>query len=208
MTRRFWPIVCATGLTVSLIGTIANDGHAQRGAERGRRAAGSAGGGFSREGPAASGGLSSRSSGAPAQQTRARDTGENQAARQDSRAGAQASRQQSRSSAQSSRQEVYEDEHWDEGKGLAVAATGVLVAGTAAAAASAVAAPPPAAAVPSSQFATPAATPLPPAAAPCASPTSVPVGEVTYSKCGSTWYTQAYGANGLVYVQSAPPPGS
>ena len=56
MTRRFWPIVCATGLTVSLIGTIANDGHAQRGAERGRRAAGSAGGGFSREGPAASGG--------------------------------------------------------------------------------------------------------------------------------------------------------
>ena len=31
---------------------------------------------------------------------------------------------------------------------------------------------------------------------------------VTYSKCGSACYTQAYGANGVTYVQTAPPPGS
>src|SRR5205809_854390 len=113
----------------------------------------------------------------------------------DARAGAQAGRQQYGASAQASRQQAYEDAHWDEGKGLAIAATGAVVgraAGAMTSAAATSAAPPP----------------PPPAAAPCSNPTLVPVGDVTYSQCGSTWYTQAYGASGPVYVQSAPPPGS
>jgi hypothetical protein len=180
---------------------------------------------LSREGPAASGGLSSRAGSAPRPSAQGRATegqasvregrasgqspqarGESQAARQESRASAQASRQQSRSSAQAARLEAYDDQHWDEGKGLAIAATGALVAGSAAAISAAAAAPPPAAAP--SQFTTPAATPPPLPAAPCANPTVVPAGDVTYTRCGSAWYTLAYGANGAVYVQSAPPPGS
>jgi hypothetical protein len=59
------------------------------------------------------------------------------------------------------------------------------------------------------QFASPPAT-LPPAAPapPCENATLVPAGDVTYTKCGSSWYTQALGPSGPVYVQSAPPPGS
>ena len=121
---------------------------------------------------------------------------------------AQASRQQQASSAQANRQEVYEDEHWDaQGKGLAIAATGAVVAGTVAAVSSATAQP--AAVAQPAQFATDPATAPPAAPAPpCANPATVSAGGVTYTKCGSTWYTQAYGANGPVYVQSAPPPGS
>ena len=56
--------------------------------------------------------------------------------------------------------------------------------------------------------ATPPSTPAPVLAAPCDNPNVVPVGGVTYSQCGSAWYTLAYGASGPVYVQSGPPPGS
>ena len=106
------------------------------------------------------------------------------------------------------RQEFYEDQQWDAGKGLAIAATGAAVVGTVSAVGAAASAPPPPAAA-SSEFTTAPATP-PPAAPgpPCANATSVPAGGVTYTKCGSTWYTLAYGANGPAYVQSAPPPGS
>jgi len=77
---------------------------------------------------------------------------------------------------------------------------------------SAAAYPPPPVAVQqptAQQFASPPATPPPAAPAPpCANAEMVPVGDVTYTKCGATWYTQALGASGPVYVQSAPPPGS
>jgi len=220
MTSRLRSVVSATGFALAVIGMLASDADAQRGG--GGRGGG--GGGFSRESPAANGGLSSGSGrgtqgraaaqdrGATAGQSqagqsRAGQTGENQAARQESRASAQASRQQYGASAQSSRQEAYDDQHWDQGKGLAIAATGAAVVGTVGAVRAA-SAPPPVAAQPS-EFTTAPATPPPAApAAPCENPTVVPSGGVSYARCGSAWYTQAYGANGPTWVQSAPPPGS
>jgi hypothetical protein len=58
----------------------------------------------------------------------------------------------------------------------------------------------------------------PPAGAPVAAPAPATIpppcenaqtaaGDITCYKCGSAWYTLAYGANGPAYVQSAPPPG-
>ena len=120
---------------------------------------------------------------------------------------------------QENRLDAYDDNHWDEGTGLAIAGTAALVAGSAAAISAAtqptyvapttVVAPAPTVVAPPepSQFETPPATPAPVLSAPCPNANMVQVGDVTYSQCGATWYTLAYGPNGPTYVQSAPPPG-
>ena len=70
------------------------------------------------------------------------------------------------------------------------------------------ASPPPAAPGPPSQFSTPAYTSPPPAQnPPCPNPAVATVNGVAYSKCGPNWFTQAYGANGPVFVPVATPPG-
>src|SRR5206468_582625 len=93
--------------------------------------------------PISSGGFSSRSGSAAAQGAQTRASGGRASARE-SRASAQgtagqnqAARQEARAGAQASRQQAYEDEHWDEGKGLAIAATGAVVGRAAGAMASA-----------------------------------------------------------------------
>lgn len=209
MKRSFWSSVCAVGFSLALLGTIVDGASAQRGGGRGGGRSSGGGTAPSREGPAATGSMSSGSaSGGSGQRAQAR--GENQAARQDSRGDAQAGRQATASNVQANRIEAYNDNNWDEGKGLAIVATGAVVAGTVSAISSAGAAPPPPPPQGApAQFATAPATPPPPAPGPpCANAQEVPVGEVTYTKCGSTWYTMAFGANGPVYVQSAPPPGA
>jgi hypothetical protein len=41
---------------------------------------------------------------------------------------------------------------------------------------------------------------------PC-TPNTVVIQGVTYYRCGSSWYTQAYGSNGPIYTPVPPPPG-
>lgn len=53
-------------------------------------------------------------------------------------------------------------------------------------------------------------TTAPPPPAPAAPPCNVapiPVSGVPYYKCGATWYTAGYAANGVVYMPVPPPPG-
>jgi hypothetical protein len=106
---------------------------------------------------------------------------------------AQASRQQHAASAQANRQEyaehAYRYNNWDAGRGLAVA-TGAAIG---AAAANAVTAPATASTYGSGQ--------------PCADSSVVSVGDSQYFRCGSLWYTQAYGPSGPTFVQVATPPG-
>ena len=109
---------------------------------------------------------------------------------------------------QGERLEAYDDNNWDAGTGLAIAGTTALVAGSVAAISAATTPTTVVAPAEPSQFAAPPATPTPVLSAPCANANMVQVGDVTYSQCGSTWYTLAYGPNGPAYVQSAPPPGS
>ena len=110
---------------------------------------------------------------------------------------------------------------------MAAVATGLLIGGALASAKSASAAPPPAPAAPAqpsttivyaspppapppqpSQFSAPAYTPPPPVASqPCPNAAVATVNGVAYSKCGTNWYTQAYGANGPTFVPVATPPG-
>jgi len=209
MSPRFWISLCSTGLALTLLGAMTHDAFAQRGGGRGGRgAAGTTGSstGFSRDGAAAGGGLSSKSGGgaagkgAQASGQSAESRGQNQAARQESLGTAQSSRQQSRQGMQEQRIEAYDDNHWDQGKGLAIAGTAALAVGTVSAISSATAAPPPAAA----PAGAPAPATIPP---PCENAQVTAAGDINYYKCGSAWYTLAYGANGPAYVQSAPPQG-
>jgi hypothetical protein len=85
--------------------------------------------------------------------------------------------------------------NWDAGVGLAAATTGVAI-GTAAAASSKAAQP-----ISTDVYAMQTASQL------CASPTVIPIGGMNYFKCGSAWYTQAFGPSGPTYVGVAPPPG-
>jgi hypothetical protein len=178
---------CTKGLVIAIafLGVLLPHGYARRGGGGGPRGGGGSrgGGGFSREGPAANGGLSARTGPTQAVQPSA------QASRQQYAASAQASRQQHAASAQASRQEYAEHanryDNWDAGRGLAVA-TGAAI-GTAAA--NAVTAP----TYGSGQ--------------PCADSNVVSVGGTQYVRCGSAWYTQAYGPSGPAFVQVAAPPG-
>jgi len=116
--------------------------------------------------------------------------------------------QSSRQQAAGQALEAYDDQQWDAGKGLAIAATGAAVAGTVAAVSTAAAPPPPPAGAPPAFASAPATPPPPPPPPPCANATTMEAGGISYSKCGSAWYTLAYGADGVTYVQTAPPPGS
>jgi hypothetical protein len=77
---------------------------------------------------------------------------------------------------------------WDTGAGWAAAATGAAIGATAAASAA-------------QGSATAAYT----ASQPCPSPVTVPVGPITFFKCGSTWYRQVYGPGGPAYIAVARP---
>jgi hypothetical protein len=182
-------------------------GFARGGFDRG----GSARGGFERGdffrgGPAATGSFASReglmrgnaggfqasrqqyASGAQANRMQ---YGENaQASRQQEANGLQSSREQTAQSMQSSAQQ-YRGSYpyagypaWDAGAGLAAATAGAAIGAAAAAPMTA----------PSS------AGPAYAAAQPCADPVAVPLGEMTFFRCGSTWYRQAFGPAGPVFV--------
>jgi multidrug efflux pump subunit AcrA (membrane-fusion protein) len=208
MKLQFWSVPCAMGLVAVFLGPMIENAYAGRGG----------GGGRSRESPAASGSLSSRSAQPSRQQTatgaqssrqqaassaqssRQQAASSAQSSRQQAASSAQSSRQQAASSAQSSRQQAaagYSDPYgWDAGTGLAVVATGAAVGAVVGSSTSATAQ-----GQPSTTYATPAPVEL------CASPTVVPVGGVKYFNCGSAWYTEAYGPSGPTYVQVAAPPG-
>jgi hypothetical protein len=177
---------------------------------------GRGGGGFSRESPAAGGSFSSHSGSKPesqgsAQSSRQQYGSSAQSSREQTATGMQSSREQTATGMQSSREQTATgmqssaqkyhgaypyatSTNWDAGVGLAAATTGVAI-GTAAASSRAV--------QPSSTavYAMPTASQL------CASPTVIPVGGMNYFKCGSAWYTQAFGPSGPTYVGVAPPPG-
>src|SRR5262249_61032026 len=104
--------------------------------------------------------------------------------------------------------EPHDAQQWERGKGPAIAATGAAAAGTVAAVSTAAAPPPPPAGAPPAFASAPATPPPPPPPPPCANATTMEAGGISYSKCGSAWYTQAYGADGVTYVQTVPPPGS
>ena len=42
-------------------------------------------------------------------------------------------------------------------------------------------------------------------ALPCNNPNVTEIQGVTYYQCGSTWYTQAYGNTGVIYMPVPPP---
>jgi hypothetical protein len=200
MKQLLWALPCA--MTVMFLVSAAEYAHA-----RGR-------GGFSREGPAASGGFASRSESMRGheggfQSSRQQSAAGAQASRQQYGAHAQASRQQEANSLQSSREQTAQGMQsraqqyrgaypyaasaypaWDAGAGAA-AMTGAAIGAAAASlmhpAAAAYAATAP--------------------GQPCANPMAVPAGDMNYLKCGSAWYTQAFGPSGPMFVQVAPPPG-
>ena len=115
----------------------------------------------------------------------------------------QSSREQTAKSMQSSAQQYARPYYgggaaypaWDAGAGMAAAATGAAVGTAVDVAAGSAMAPHPAA---GAQYAT---------AQPCSAPVSVSVGGANYVKCGSIWYTQAYGPSGPEFVQVQAPPG-
>jgi hypothetical protein len=185
MKNRVSLAPCTKGVVIAIVflGVLLPHGYARRGGGGPRGGGGSRGGGFSREGPAANGGLASRTGPTQAVQPSA------QASRQQYAASAQASRQQHAASAQANRQEyaehAYRYNNWDAGRGLAVA-TGAAI-GTAAANA--------------------VTAPTYGSGEPCADSNVVSVGGTQYVRCGSVWYTQAYGPSGPTFVQVAAPPG-
>jgi hypothetical protein len=83
---------------------------------------------------------------------------------------------------------------WDNGDAAAGFVAGAIVGGAVAAAAS----------QPSTTTAP--AAPLPTVAPPC-NVAAIPVSGVPYYKCGATWYTAGYAANGVVYMPVPPPSG-
>jgi len=217
MKQQLRALSCAISLALLFLGPYAH-------------ARGRGGRGFSREGPAAGGGFASRAEGmrglgerggfasrfegmrggeAGFQSNRQQYAAGAQAGRQQYGAQAQGSRQQEANTLQSSREQTaqrmqssaqqYRGSYpygaaaypaWDAGAGVAAATMGAAI-GTAAAASSMAS---PSMASPSSAGAGYAA------GLPCASPQVVPVGEMQFYRCGSSWYRQAYGPAGPIFV--------
>jgi hypothetical protein len=191
MKDKVFLVPCTVGLVIAIafLGVLLPNGYARRGGGGGPRGGGaSRGGGFSHEGPAANGGLSSR-----AGSTQGGQRSSAQASHQQYAASAQASRQQHAASAQASRQEyaehAYRYNNWDAGRGLAVATGAAIGAATA------------------NAVTAPATAPTYGSGQPCADSSVVPVGDIQYFRCGSVWYTEAYGPSGPAFVQVAAPPG-
>jgi len=165
-------------------------------------------GGFSHEGPAAAGGFASRPASMPGHQGGFRpSTPQGQANRMEYGQQAQASRQHEANALQSNREQAarnlqnnaqqYRGAYpygglgypaWDAGAGWAAAATGAAIGAAAASSA--------APGYGSSAY---------PADQPCVNAESVPVGATTFFRCGSSWYTQAYGPAGPTFVPASPP---
>jgi hypothetical protein len=220
MKHQFWCPFPVISLVVVFLG-LAVQGASARG--------GRGGGGFSRESPAAGGSFSSHSASRPepqgsaqsnhqqygssAQSSRQQYGSSAQSSREQTATGMQSSREQTATGMQSSREQTATgmqssaqryhgaspyatsaSTDWDAGVGVAAATTGVAI-GTAAV--SSMAAQPSSTGV----FTMPTASQL------CASPTVIPVDGMNYFKCGSAWYTQAFGPSGPTYVSVAPPPG-
>jgi hypothetical protein len=191
MKRTTCLVSCAVGIAAALLVPAVHNLHA--GGGRGGRA-----GGFSRESPAAGGGFSSaREHQGGAQASRQQYASGAQANREQTATGMQASRERTATEMQSSAQQYHGSyahtvtayPAWDAGAGrVAAAATGVAI-GTAAASSASHSAP--------VYVASPA----------CSAPIEVPVGSMMYFRCGSYWYTQAFGPNGPAFVAVAPPPG-
>jgi hypothetical protein len=217
MKRRFSMVFCTVVLGVIVFGPATEYAHA-RGGRGGFRGGGGFHGfrggggfhgfrggefhGFSRESPAAAGSFASR---AGAMEGRA---GGFQANRQQYKSGAQASRQQEANRLQSSREQTaqglqsnaqqyrgsypygaYGYPNWDAGAGLAAATAGAAL-GAAAASARA-----------------PSTSAGSVASQPCAAPENITVEGMTYFRCGSAWYTQAYGPAGPTFMPVSPPAG-
>ena len=105
----------------------------------------------------------------------------------------QDTRQQGATNRQGNRQDVYDD-HWDDyhhGYGYGYGHGGAVVAGAAVGAAVGYAA---------------GATAAYYSTLPC-TPTVVVAGGVSYYRCGSSWYNQAYSGSGVTYVIVNPPAG-
>jgi hypothetical protein len=161
-------------------------------------------GGFSREGPAAAGSFASRS-GSMAGHERGLESGARGA--EANRMGQANRMEQANWMEQANRVEQAARQYhgaypyagaaaaWDAGAaGVAAAATGAAIGSAAAAT---VAAPAVAAAA-----SAPAAYA---AAQPCANAVSVPVGPLTFFRCGTAWYRQVYGPAGPTFVAVSPP---
>lgn len=114
----------------------------------------------------------------------------NRTERADGRQDVQINRQDEITQRQSNRQRAYDDhhdDHWDNWGPWGYAAAGAAVVAGAYAVGTVIS----------------AATY---GALSCA-PTTVIVGGVTYSRCGTTWYQPTYGGGGVTYIVVAPPPG-
>jgi len=209
MNRILRAAPCAVGLVAIILGPAVQYAPARGGGGFHGGGGFSHEGGFSREGPAAGGSFASRSSGMTGRE------GSFQTSRQQYMSGAQASRQEYGSKGQASRQAEantlqsnreqtaramqssaqeyrgsypYVGSAWDAGAGVAATATGAVIgAATAASMTSA---------------ATGAAYTT---TASCASAVAVPVEDTNYYRCGSAWYTQAYGPAGPTFISVSPP---
>ena len=184
MKRKMFLAPCTVGLVIVFLGATLPQGYS-RGGGGFHGGGASHGGGFSREGPAAGGSLSSRAGSMQGGQRSA------QASRQQA-VSAQANRQQTAAAIQSRAQQYhapYPYNNWDAGRGLAVA-TGAAIG----------------AAVANSVTGS-ATTPTYSSGQPCADMTVVSAGDMQYFRCGSVWYSQAYGPSGPTFVQVAAPPG-
>jgi hypothetical protein len=119
-----------------------------------------------------------------------------QANREQTATGMQASREQTATGMQSSAQQYHGSyghvtayPAWDAGAGrVAAVATGAAIGAAAVSSAS-------------------SSAPVYVASPACSAPIEVPVGGMTYFRCGSYWYTQGFGPNGPAFVAVPPPPG-
>ena len=188
MKRAYWLASWGVGIVATLLVPAVHNAHAGGGRM----------GGFSREGPAAGGGFSAARERQGAQFNR-QTPASMPASRQQFASGAQANREQTATGMQASREqtEVYHGSYthtvtaypaWDAGRAAAAGVTGAAIGAAAASSAS-------------------HSAPVYVASPACAAPIEVPVGSMTYFRCGSYWYTQGFGPNGPAYVQVAPPPG-
>ena len=223
---QLWSLPVAIGLAAMVVAlpiecTYARGrgggGFARSGFARGGFGHGDFGrGGFSREGPAAAGGFASHpesmlghertfpSTAAAGQANRMEYGQHSQASRQQEANALQSNREQAARNLQSNAQQYrraypygrFGYPAWDAGAGWA--------AGVGLAAGAAIGA---AAASPESAAPATAGIPVSSAGPPCAVPTVVPADGTQYFRCGTLWYTQAYGPSGPSYVQVAPPSG-
>jgi hypothetical protein len=191
----FWSLPAAIGLAAMIVALSTECAYARG------RGGGFPRGGFSREGPAAAGSFASRSESMLGHGRGLESTASGAANRIESGERAQAVRQHETNALQSSREQAakalesraqqYHRAYpyaglvypaWDAGAaGVAVAATGAAIG---------------AATASSAEYA---------AGQPCATPAVVPVGEMTFFRCGSAWYRQAYGPAGPAFVAVGPP---